>query len=185
MRAAPGGPLEWRSTMGQTDRPPGSTPRAQREHSALLLARTLVDRARALYRELEQRTGAPVQAHRALAVIAAEPGIQSSRLASALGMQRSAVSHLLRTLAQHGWIERRRSGDDLRSVHLFVTAAGRGIVGATAGRMVGVLQHAVEQLDDARLAELERSLQALLLHVEAPAPGMGKASRPSRSRGKR
>jgi hypothetical protein len=36
-----------------------------------------------------------VQAHRALAVIAAEPGIQSSRLASSLGMQRSALSHLL------------------------------------------------------------------------------------------
>ena len=75
-RAAPRGPLEWRSIMGQTDRSPGSTSRAQREHAALLLARTLVDRARALYRELEQRTGAPVQAHRALAVIAAEPGIQ-------------------------------------------------------------------------------------------------------------
>jgi DNA-binding MarR family transcriptional regulator len=168
--------------MRQTDRPPGSTSRAQHEHTALLLARTLVDRARALYRELEQRTGAPVQAHRALAVIAGEPGIQSSRLASALGMQRSAVSHLLRALAQQGWIERRRSGDDQRSVHLFVTAAGRGIVGATAGRMVGVLQHAVEQLDDTRLVELERSLQALLEHIEAPAPGMGKAPRGRRPR---
>lgn len=166
--------------MGQTDRPPGTTPRAQREHSALLLARTLVDRARALYRELEHRTGAPVQAHRALAVIAAEPGIQSSRLANALGMQRSAVSHLLRTLSLQGWIERRRSGDDQRSVHLFVTTAGRGILGATAGRMVGVLQHAVEQLGDERLAELERSLGALLEHIEPPAPGMDKA--PARRR---
>ena len=181
-RFVPRGPLEWHPIMGQTDRPPGATPRAQREHAALLLARTLVDRARALYRELEQRTGAPVQAHRALAVIAAEPGIQSSRLASALGMQRSAVSHLLRALARQGWIERRRSGEDQRSVHLYVTASGRGIVGATAGRMVGVLQRAVEQLDDTRLAELERSLQALLQHVEAPAPGMGRAARTRRTR---
>lgn len=171
--------------MGQTDRPPGTTPRAQREHAALLLARTLVDRARALYRELEQRTGAPVQAHRALAVIAAEPGIQSSRLASSLGMQRSALSHLLRTLAEHGWIERRRSGDDQRSVHLYVTAAGRGILGATAGRMVGVLQHAVEQLDDVRLAELERSLGALLQYIEPPAPGMGKTPRRRRRQASR
>lgn len=168
--------------MGQTNRPPGSRSRDQREHAALLLARTLVDRARTLYRELERRTGAPVQAHRALAVIAAEPGIQSSHLASALGMQRSALSHLLRTLAERGWIERRRRGEDQRSVHLFVTPAGRGIVGATDGRMVGVLRHAVEQLDDTQLEHLEHSLQALLQHIEAPAPGMG---RPARTRATR
>lgn len=166
--------------MAQTDRCV-SRSRAEREQAALLLARTLVDRTRALYRELEQRTGAPVQAHRALAVIAAEPGIQSSRLASALGMQRSAVSHLLRTLAQRGWIERRRSGEDQRSVQLFTTGAGNGIVGATAGRIVGVLRHAVEQLDHTALAELERSLQALLLHVEAPAPGTGRPARKRRN----
>jgi DNA-binding MarR family transcriptional regulator len=117
-------------------------------------------------------TGAPVQAHRALACIADEPGIQSSQLAQAMGMQRSAVSHLLKSLSVHGWVERRREGDDQRSVHLYVTAAGRGIVGATAGRIVGVLQRAVQQLDDGQLIELDRSLNALLRHVEAPAPGM-------------
>ena len=168
--------------MGQSDRQPGTGTRAERERIALLAARALVDRARALYRELEQRTGAPVQAHRALSVIAAEPGIQSSRLAETLGMQRSALSHLLRTLAERQWIERRRHGEDQRSVHLFVTAAGRSIVGATSGRMVGVLQHAVEQLDDTQLGELGRSLQALLQHVEAPAP---RVARPSRQRRRR
>lgn len=170
------------SGMAQTERPPRTATRTQREQAALLLARTLVDRTRALYRELEQRTGAPVQAHRALASIAGEPGILSSQLALSLGMQRSAVSHLLRSLEQQGWIERRRSGDDQRSVHLFVTAAGNGILGATAGRMVGVLQHAVEQLDNARLAELERSLRALLQHIEAAAPGMGRPARGPRPR---
>lgn len=158
--------------MVQTDRPAGNRTRAQREQSALLLARTLVDRTRALYRELEQRTGAPVQAHRALSGIAANPGIPASQLANSLGMQRSALSHLLRTLAGQGWIERRRSDDDQRSVRLFVTQQGQGVLGATAGRMVGVLQNAVEQLDNSRLVELERSLQALLQYIEAPAPGM-------------
>jgi DNA-binding MarR family transcriptional regulator len=154
--------------MAQIERPPGTSVRAAREHAALLLARTLVDRARALYRELEEHTGAPVQAHRALALVAGEPGIQSSQLAARLGMQRSAVSHLLRTLQDHGWIERRRDSEDQRSVHLFVTTAGREIVKATAGRMVGVLQHAVEQLDDVELEQLESSLQALLQHISDP-----------------
>lgn len=167
--------------MTQTDRsPPESGRREELERAALLLARTLVDRTRALYRELEQRTGAPVQAHRALACVAAQPGIQSSQLAEAMGMQRPAVSHLLRSLASNGWIERRRGGRDQRSVHLFVTPSGRSIVAATAGRMVGVLQRAVGQLDDERLQELERSLRALLAHVDAPAPGMGRPARAGR-----
>lgn len=158
-----------------------SRTRAEREQTALLLARTLVDRTRTLYRELEHRTGAPVQAHRALAGISATPGIQSSQLAQSLGMERSALSHLLRALSNQGWIERRRSAHDQRSVQLFVTAAGNGILGATAGRMAGVLRRAVEQLDSATLAELERSLQALLTHIEAPSPGMGSAARKRRA----
>lgn len=166
--------------MAQSNRSPSRT-RAEREQTALLLARTLVDRTRTLYRELEQRTGAPVQAHRALAGISAAPGIQSSQLAQSLGMERSALSHLLRALSNQGWIERRRSADDQRSVHLFVTAAGNGILGATAGRMAGVLRRAVERLDSATLAELERSLQALLSHIEAPSPGMGAVARKRRS----
>jgi DNA-binding MarR family transcriptional regulator len=157
-----------------------SRSRAEREQAALLLARTLVDRTRTLYRELEHRTGAPVQAHRALAGISSAPGIQSSQLAHSLGMERSALSHLLRALSEQGWIERRRSADDQRAVHLYVTAAGTGILGATAGRMAGVLRRAVEQLDAATLAELERSLQALLAHIEAPSPGMGAVTRKRR-----
>lgn len=175
--------LEW--GMGQKNRPAGSKTRAQREQSALLLARTLVDRTRALYRELELRTGAPVQAHRALAGIAANPGIPASQLADSLGMQRSALSHLLRALAKQGWIERRRSDDDQRSVRLFVTAAGNGVVGATAGRIVGVLQHAVEQLDAKHLSELESSLGALLKHIDDPSPGITSSADRRRSAGRR
>lgn len=139
--------------------------RQELERSALLLARLLVDRTRTLYRELEKRTGAPVQVHRALACVAAAPGIQASRLADELGMQRSALSHLLRSLEERGWILRRRDADDQRAVHLYVTAAGRAVVKATSGRVAGVLQRAVRRLDDRELRELERSLAALQRHV--------------------
>ena len=140
--------------------------RERQERAALLLARALVDRTRALYTELERRTDAPVQMHRALACVAARPGIQSSSLAAELGMQRSAVSHLLKALALRGWIERRRSNADQRSVHLYITAAGRRLVSATSGKVVGILQRAVRKMGDAELAELERSLAALLHHVK-------------------
>ena len=144
---------------------PLTTGRQELERSALLLARLLVDNTRGLYRELEKRTGAPVQMHRALACVAGAPGIQASRLAAELGMQRSAVSHLLRSLEERGWVLRRRDTEDQRAVHLYVTPAGRAVVKATSGKVVGVLQRAVQSLDDRELRELERSLAALQRHV--------------------
>ncbi len=147
----------------------GGTQRSQLERSALLTTRALVDRMRALYRELERRTGAPVAMHRALACIEAEPGLTASQLAQRLGMQRPAVSHLLRALTQRRWIERARSDDDQRSVQLRVTRGGRDMLGATVGQVAGTLQRAVRRLDNTRLRQLQGALGALLeLLPEAP-----------------
>lgn len=144
--------------------------RAQLERQALLASRTLVDRMRTLYRELERQTDAPITMHRALACIGNEPGISASRLATALGMQRPAVSHVLRSLAERGWVERERQDDDQRSVRLFVTAAGRGILSATAGRASGTLQRSVRRLSDDALAGLAAGLQELLEHLPETSP---------------
>jgi len=155
------------------------------ERDALMRARQLVDHMRALYRELESRTGTPVVMHRALAAIAAEPGIPASQLAAALGLQRSTMSHVLKALATNKWIDRRRSDADQRSVRLHVTPAGRSIMHATTGRVAGVLQRAVRQLEEQQLAELDRSLQALLGHIDPSQPTLVPAgrSRGSRTRG--
>jgi len=157
--------------------------RASIERSALLRARELVDRMRSLYRELEDATGAPVVMHRALAVIAAEPGIPASKLAAALGLQRSTMSHVLKALAQRKWIERRRSEEDQRSVRVYVTAAGRSMLQATAGRVAGVLQRAVKQLDERQLRELDQSLEALLGQMSPARPAAVRATRPRAGRG--
>ena len=116
---------------------PGLTTRGALERDALLSARALVDRMRTLYRELERMTDAPITVHRALACIGEEPGIPASRLASRLGMQRPAVSHVLKRLAARGWIERRRHEGDQRSVQIHPTADGQQILRATSGRAVG------------------------------------------------
>lgn len=140
---------------------PRSARRTAREHRALLAARALVDRMRGLYRELEQHTGAPIGMHRALNVIGAAPGIQASRLAQALGMQRPAVSQLLRGMAARGWIERRRGEPDQRAVQIHLTASGRHMLQVTVGRAVGILQRAVMALDDADVERLAESLPRL------------------------
>ena len=168
--------------MTDQDRHPEDT-RAGIERSALLRARELVDRMRSLYRELEDATGAPVVMHRALAVIAAEPGMPASKLAAALGLQRSTMSHVLKALALKKWIERRRSDQDQRSVRVYVTATGRSMLQATAGRVAGVLQRAVKQLDERQLRELDQSLEALLGQMAPAKPVAVRASRQRVMRG--
>ncbi len=146
-------------------RPPRQRLRAARpalEHQALLAARALVDRMRGLYRELEQLTDAPIGMHRALNVIGATPGIQASHLAAALGMQRPAVSQLLRGMQARGWIERRRGETDQRSVRIFLDESGERMLRITVGRAVGILQRAVAALDDADVERLAAALPRLL-----------------------
>lgn len=166
--------------------------RDRRETQALLAARSLVDRMRALYRELEQMTGAPITLHRALTSIGEDPGMTASRLAQKLGMQRPAISHVLKSMAERGWIERKRHDTDQRSVRLHVTAGGRQTLGKTSGRAVGTLQRAVGKLSDRELSGLASGLEALLQNLSGaatsgrrriesphhrPAPGAMSASR--------
>lgn len=138
------------------------------ERRALLATRSLVDRMRALYRELERLTGAPIAVHRALACIGDEPGITASRLAISLGMQRPAISHVLRGLVERGWVERVRSDTDQRSVRIYLTAAGRTLRGATAGRAVGALQRSVRRLSYDKLEALAAGVEEVLRHLPAP-----------------
>lgn len=143
----------------------GPTGRSTLERDALLSARALVDRMRTLYRELERMTDAPITMHRALTCIGEEPGIPASRLATRLGMQRPAVSHVLKGLVARGWIERRRHDGDQRSVQIHPTAEGLQVLRATSGRAVGTLQRAVRGLSARELRQLADGLAALLLRL--------------------
>jgi len=144
----------------------------------LLAARALVDRMRALYRDLEQMTGAPITWHRALVCIGNEPGLPASKLASQLGMQRSAVSQLLKSMSGRGWIERRRCLEDQRTVQIHATAEGRQILQATAGRAVFTLQRAICSLPQNELEQLVASVELLLTQL----PEQGPVAVPGRKR---
>lgn len=150
--------------------------RASIENRALIAARSLVDRMRSLYRELERMTDAPITLHRALLCIGEEPGIAASQLADRLGMKRPAVSQTLGNLAARGWIERRRSDADQRSVRIFATASGRQVLKLTSGRAVVVLKRAVQSLSGEDLRRLAAGLDALLHEL----PTGGSAAGPAR-----
>ena len=144
--------------------------RAALERRALLAARALVDRVRRLYRDLEQVTGAPITAHRVLACLGEQQGLAASQLAVALGMQRPALSQVLKGLVERGWVERVRSDSDQRSVHVYLTSTGRQVLAATAGRAVGTLQRAVRQLSRNELEGLAVGIEEVLSRLPAP-PG--------------
>jgi len=140
------------------------------ENAALVAARALIDRMRALYRELERMTGAPITLHRALVCIGNDPGLTASKLAATLGMRRPAVSRVLKSLVARGWIERRRSEDDQRAVRVYPTSAGKQLLHATAGRAVGTLQRAVCNLSTRDLERLTEGIEAVLQHLPEPTP---------------
>jgi DNA-binding MarR family transcriptional regulator len=158
------------------------TGRGALERDALLSARALVDRMRTLYRELERMTDAPITVHRALSCIGEEPGIPASRLATRLGMQRPAVSHVLKGLVARGWIDRRRHEGDQRSVQIHPTAEGLQILRATSGRAVGTLQRAVRGLSARELRQLADGLAALLVRLPDTQPSHAPSSAASSSR---
>jgi DNA-binding MarR family transcriptional regulator len=162
--------------------------RDARESRALLAARSLVDRMRTLYRELEQLTGAPITLHRALVCIGNEPGLTASRLAAQLGMQPPAISQVLKNLDSRGWIERQRSAADQRAIQIHCTAAGRQILHATSGRAVFTLQRAVRNLADRQLDSLAAGIEKLLAELpELPGSTAGPAmpASPARPRARR
>lgn len=153
--------------------------RRNNERIALLSTRAFIDEMRTRYRELEKQTGASITMHRALACIAAGPGISASGLATALGMKRPAMSHILKGLAERGWIDRVRTKADQRAVKLHLTVTGAQVVEATGGRAVGALQRAVSKLSDAEVAALSNGLAALLR--ELPASGRPPTTRVRRA----
>lgn len=140
----------------------GVSDRAELEAQALLAARDLVDHMRIVYRDLERLSGAPISMHRALHAIDAEPGLQASKFAAALGMQRPAASHLLRALVGRGWIRRGRTQSDQRAVQIHLTAAGQRMLKLTSGHTAGVLQRSMRALDDVDVERLARALPLLV-----------------------
>jgi DNA-binding MarR family transcriptional regulator len=166
-------PLPRKRTVSKTT---GLTKRSALERDALLSARALVDRMRTLYRELERMTEAPITVHRALACIGEDPGIPASRLATRLGMQRPAVSHVLKGLVARGWIERRRHEGDQRSVQIHPTTDGLQILRATSGRAVGTLQRAVRELNTRQLRQLADGLAALIARLPDGRPSQASST---------
>ena len=97
-----------------------------------------------------------------LFLIEANPGVHQSRLAQAVGLDRSTLVGLIDALEDQGLLERRR-GDDRRTNGLWLTAAGRAQV-TQLKRRIGAHERRIEQ----RLTPAERAQLLDLLEKLAP-----------------
>jgi DNA-binding MarR family transcriptional regulator len=100
-----------------------------------------------------------------LLLIAANPGVTQSRLAGAVGLDRSTMVGVLDGLEDRGLIERRR-GEDRRTNGLRLTRAGRGLVASLKRRIALHERRVAERLSAAERAQL----LALLGKLSGDAP---------------
>lgn len=95
-----------------------------------------------------------------LMLIDANPGVTQSRLAHAVGLDRSTMVGVLHALEAHGFVERRR-GEDRRTNGLWLTRAGRALVTGLKRRIRRHEQRVAARLTAGERAQLLELLEKL------------------------
>ena len=101
----------------------------------------------------------------------AMPGLKVSELANALSIHASTCSNLLDKLETKGLIERRRSGQDQRAVHLYITDKGSTLLAKAPRPAQGALSGALEKLGDEDLLKLGDGLTVLVGYLQTKDEG--------------
>ena len=85
-----------------------------------------------------------------------------SEMARLLGMGNPAASILVQQMVEHGLVERSEDIRDRRRTYVRLTTRGAGLLAGRREQIKTSLLHWLSQLDDDRLADLQRGLEALL-----------------------
>lgn len=137
------------------------------EHYRQMLAvlkqfRVVVGNVKEHYRDVERVTGVGGAQLWALWAVSAQPGLKVSDLARELAIHQSTASNLLDRLEKQGYLIRQREAGDQRKVSITLTKAGKAVVARAPGPAIGVLQHALLELDNPTLSALQKNLDALI-----------------------
>lgn len=90
------------------------------------------------------------------------PGMKVSELAKALSIHASTCSNMLDKLEAKGLIERKRSDEDQRAVHLYITDEGSTLLAKAPRPAQGALSGTLEKLADDDLHKLADGLKVLV-----------------------
>ena len=87
----------------------------------------------------------PVQ-YACLSAIARQPGVDATRLASAVAFDRSTLGNVLERLETKGWVERKPSPEDRRVKLLHITDAGEQLLDAIEPRVLATQKRLLKPL---------------------------------------
>jgi DNA-binding MarR family transcriptional regulator len=99
-----------------------------------------------------------------LVLVNGNPGITQSRLAEAVGLDRSTLVPVLDALERRGFVERRR-GMDRRTNGLWLTSSGKQLLGRVKRRIAAHERRMVSSMSEAERTQLA----ALLAKLRSPA----------------
>jgi DNA-binding MarR family transcriptional regulator len=161
------GPMKYHRphAMGTTRNPRKKQPAgASADPAARVLRRFRIvfNAVKGHFRSVERKAGISGAQVWALSVVQAHPGIGVSELARAMDVHQSTASNLLRTLIDAGLVVSARAGSDRRTVQLQLTPQGQKLLKKAPGPFTGVLPDALQRLDAATLARLDRDLTSLI-----------------------
>jgi MarR family transcriptional regulator, organic hydroperoxide resistance regulator len=124
--------------------------------------RLVFNAIKAHFRSVERKVGISGAQVWALSVVRDQAGIRVGDLARAMDVHQSTASNLLRALVDAGLVAADRSTADRRFVQLTVTPQGQRLLKKAPGPFTGLLPDALQRLDAATLARLERDLGKLI-----------------------
>lgn len=113
-------------------------------------------------RWVEKQCGVSAVQLWALSELDARPGLSVSELSKALSIHQSTASNMLDKMEAKGLIQRNRTGADQRVVQLFATDAGKAFLANAPGPAQGAISHALAQLPEEVLNQLEFGLDSLI-----------------------
>lgn len=142
------------------------TPLSQPASRVLRRFRLVFNSVKSHFREIEKKAGLAGAQVWALSVVQDDPGLSVSRLAAAMDIHQSTASNLIKPLIEQGLLKAERSPADLRSVALHLMPAGKRVLKRVPGPFNGLLPDALNKLDRATLARLERDLGQLIALLE-------------------
>lgn len=172
---------------------PGPRPKrraaARSEPSVAYLLHRLVVRIEQSANERAKPYGLKIQGVRVLRRLWLKDHQRLNDLAEATSIDPSTLSHLVKRLVRGGWLERRRSAEDDRSVIVSLSAAGRRFVADTDRIFLSYDRVALRGFSAAERARLRGALERAYRNIrrlddEVPAVDAGprlRRTRPSSS----
>jgi DNA-binding MarR family transcriptional regulator len=102
------------------------------------------------------------------------PGLRVGELAERLGIHQTTTSNMLNGLVRRKLLVKKRDSPDQRVVTLALTKAGMAVVDKAPKPARGLLAEAVRSMDQKKLRDLTRGLQALLEAIGNTDEALGK-----------